>query len=68
MSNQLRGLKKELRHLEDEIKKSENLNEQMKKKFSEDIKKMKKSEIINSTTVEKKYTLWERIKRSLGMN
>jgi len=68
MSKQLKGLKKELKHLEDEIKKSEKLNEQIKKRFSDDIKKMNKSEIINSTFVEKKYTLWERIKRSLGMN
>ncbi len=68
MSDQLKGLKKELKHLEDEIKKSEKLNEQIKKRFSDDIKKMNKSEIINSTFVEKKYTLWERIKRSLGMN
>ena len=68
MSDQLKGMKKELRHLEDEIKKSEKLNEQLKKRFSEDIKKMSKGEIINSEFVEKQYTLWERIKRSLGMN
>ena len=29
MSDQLKGMKKELRHLEDEIKKSEKLNEQL---------------------------------------
>ena len=68
MSDQLKGMRKELKHLEDEIKKSEKLIEQIKKRFSDDIKKMNKSEIINSTFVEKKYTLWERIKRSLGMN
>ena len=68
MSDQLKGMRKELKHLEDEIKKSEKLIEQIKKRFSDDIKKMNKSEIINSTFVEKKYTPWERIKRSLGMN
>ncbi len=68
MDNQLNQLKRELKHLEDEIKKSDVQNEQMKKKLSDELKKINKSEIFNSTVVEKKYTLWERIKRSLGMS
>lgn len=33
-----------------------------------DIKSFKKEDIVNTKYIEKKYTIWERIKKVLGMN
>jgi hypothetical protein len=40
----------------------------VKMDFINEIKKVPVSKINNTDIVEKKYTLWERIKRVLGMN
>lgn len=39
-----------------------------KNEFINEIKKFRPTEITNTPVVEKKYTLWQRIKRVLGMN
>ncbi len=53
--------------LKEEVKKSNKVNEELKKKFSSEIKMFKPSEIKNTITKTKKLTLWERIKKALGM-
>jgi hypothetical protein len=50
-----------------EIKRLSNDNENLKKKFSSEIKLYKPSEIKNTIFEERKITLWERIKKTLGM-
>jgi hypothetical protein len=54
--------------LEDEDKSIQNFTENYKKKFSEELKKMDPKEIKNTTLVEKKYTIWQRILKTLGIN
>jgi len=53
--------------LKEEVKKSNKINEELKKKFSSEIKMYKPSEIKNTITETKKLTLWDRIKKVLGM-
>ena len=62
------GMQKHLNQLNEERKLSEKQNEDYKKSISEEIKKFKKDQIFNNDLVEKKYSLWERILRTLGMN
>ena len=64
----LTKLQKQLKMLEDEDKIIQNFSENYKKKFSEELKKMDPKEIKNTILVEKKYTLWQRILKTLGMN
>jgi hypothetical protein len=54
--------------LSDEEKKIENFSENYKKKFSEEIKQFDPGMIKNTEIVEKRYTVWERILRTLGIN
>jgi len=61
-------MQKHLNQLNEERKLSEKQNEDYKKSISEEIKKYKQSQIVNNDLVEKKYSLWERILRTLGMN
>lgn len=61
-------LQKQLKMLSDEEKKIENFSENYKKKFSEEIKRFDPKTIKNTEIVEKKYTVWERILRTLGIN
>ena len=42
--------------------------EKDKKKFSDDLIKFKKEDIRNTIHKEERYTLWQRILRTLGMN
>jgi flagellar biosynthesis/type III secretory pathway chaperone len=53
---------------EDEDKSSNTYTEDYKKKISEEIKKLKPNDIKNTIIIEKKYTVWERLLRTLGMN
>jgi hypothetical protein len=53
---------------EDEEKNSKNYTEEYKKKISEDIKKLKPKDVKNTEVIEKKYTVWERLLKTLGMN
>lgn len=63
----LHPLLREMESLKEEVKKSNKVNEELKKKFSSEIKMFKPSEIKNTITKTKKLTLWERIKKALGM-
>lgn len=61
-------LKKEIELMELENKKLETINNTYKNKISEEIKLFNPKEIKNSQFVEKKYTLWERLLRTLRIN
>jgi phage regulator Rha-like protein len=61
-------MQKHLNQLNEERNLSKKQNEDYKKSISEEIKKYKQSQIVNNDLVEKKYSLWERILRTLGMN
>ncbi len=61
-------MQKHLNQLSEERKLSDKQNDDYKKSISEEIKKYKQSQIVNNDLVEKKYSLWERILRTLGMN
>jgi cell shape-determining protein MreC len=54
--------------LNDERSLFENQNEKYKKELSEQIKKYKNTQLINTPIVEEKYNLWQRILKTLGMN
>ena len=66
--NRLIELQKQLKMFEDEYKSSNTYTEDYKKKISEEIKKLKPNDIKNTIIIEKKYTVWERLLRTLGMN
>jgi hypothetical protein len=61
-------IQKNLSLLNDERSNFEKQNEDYKRKISEEIKKFKNTEITNTPLVEKKYSLWQRILKTLGMN
>lgn len=61
-------MQKHLNQLNEERKLSEKQNDDYKKSISEEIKKYKQTQIVNNGFVDKKYSLWERILRTLGMN
>lgn len=63
-----KNLTRELNKLEKEIKKDEKENERYKDSVAKEFKNFDKNKIFNSKPVEKKYTIWERIMKSLGMN
>lgn len=64
----LTKLQKQLKMLEDEDKSIQNFTENYKKKFSEELKKLDPKKIKNTPIVEKKYTIWQRILKTLGIN
>ena len=66
--NPNRLIEKELRQLHEEREKSKIELENMKKKLANDIKIFDIKEIKNTIVVEKKYTIWQRLKKVLGMN
>jgi hypothetical protein len=70
MKNQksIAELQKSLKLLNEEKVLNEKTNEEEKKKFSNLIKNIDPSEIRNTIFVEKKFTLWDRIKRVLGIS
>lgn len=61
-------LQRQLNKLIEEQKSSEKYSEDYKLKFSQEIKKFDINQIKNTPIIEKKYTLWERIKKVLGGN
>ena len=61
-------LQKQLNMLEDELKIGEVSNEIYKKQISKDIKKFTQKDIKNTPVVEVKYTIWQRILKTLGIN
>lgn len=69
--NRLIELQKQLKMFEDEENNSKKFTEDYKKKISEEIKKLKPTDIKNTEVTEVteiKYTVWERLLRTLGMN
>jgi len=64
----LTELQKQLKTLSNEEKKIEIFSENYKKKISEEIKQFNPKLIKNTPVVDKKYTVWERILRTLGIN
>jgi hypothetical protein len=66
--NSLTKLQKQLRMLEDEDKNLKNFSENYKKKLSEEIKKFNPKQIKNTPIVEQKFTVWQRILKTLGIN
>jgi hypothetical protein len=66
--NSLTKLQKQLRMLEDEDKNLQNFSENYKKKLSEEIKKLNPKQIKNTPIVEQKFTVWQRILKTLGIN
>jgi hypothetical protein len=61
------GLLKELNQLEEERKRDELVNEKYKNQLSSQLKSFERNEIKNTEFVEKKYTVWQRILRTLGI-
>jgi hypothetical protein len=61
------GLLKELNQLEEERKRDELVNEKYKNQLSSQLKSFERNEIKNTEFVEKKYTIWQRILRTLGI-
>jgi len=48
--------------------KDEEQTKRSKEKFIKEIQQLPKEQLKNTPIVEKKYTLWERLKQTLGMN
>lgn len=48
--------------------KDEEQTKRSKEKFIKEIQQLPKERLKNTPIVEKKYTLWERLKQTLGMN
>ena len=61
-------LQKQLNQLNEERTLTQKLNDDSKNRFCEEIKNIKPEVIKNTIFVEKKYTIWERMKRVLGIN
>ncbi len=61
-------LQKQLKMFEDEEKMTKKYSEEYKSKISEEIKKFKPTDIKNTIVVEEKFTIWQRILRTLGMS
>lgn len=70
MKNQksIAELQKQLKMFKDEENITKKYSEDYKHKISEEIKKFKPTEIKNTVVVEEKFTIWQRILRTLGMN
>ena len=61
-------LQQQLNKLIEEQKSSEKYSEDYKLKISKEIKKFDVNQIKNTPIIEKKYSIWERIKSALGGN
>ena len=70
MKNQqsIAELQKQLKMFEDDEKIIRKYSEEYKNKISEEIKKFKPTDIKNTIVVEEKFTLWQRLLRTLGKN
>jgi hypothetical protein len=62
------GLLKELNQLEEERKRDQLENDKFKNKLSSQLKSCDRNEIKNTEFVDKKYTIWQRILRTLGIS
>ena len=62
------GLLKELNQLEEERKRDQLENDKFKNKLSSELKSFGRNEIKNTEFVDKKYTIWQRILRTLGIS
>ena len=62
------GLLKELNQLEEERKWDQLENDKFKNKLSSELKSFDRNEIKNTEFVDKKYTIWQRILRTLGIS
>lgn len=62
------GLLKELNQLEEERKRDQLENDKFKNKLSSELKSFDRNEIKNTEFVDKKYTIWQRILRTLGIS
>jgi regulator of replication initiation timing len=62
------GLLKELNQLEEERKRDQLENDKFKNKLSSELKSFARNEIKNTEFVDKKYTIWQRILRTLGIS
>lgn len=60
-------LLKELNQLEEERKRDQLENEKYKNQLSSQLKSLERTKIKNTEFVEKKYTVWQRILRTLGI-
>jgi hypothetical protein len=60
-------LLKELNQLEEERKRDQLENEKYKRQLSSQLKSLERTKIKNTEFVEKKYTVWQRILRTLGI-
>jgi len=66
--NLTKEISREIDKLESESKKIDLQNEVYKKKLSEELKTINKNSVINTNRKVVEYTLWQRIKKVLGMN
>jgi regulator of replication initiation timing len=62
------GLLKELNQLEEERKRDQLENDKFKNKLSSELKSFDRNKIKNTEFVDKKYTIWQRILRTLGIS
>ena len=62
------GLLKELNQLDEERKRDQLENDKFKNKLSSELKSFDRKEIKNTEFVDKKYTIWQRILRTLGIS
>jgi len=60
-------LQLQFKKLEEEKKENETFHENYKKKLSQQIKNFNPKEIKNTPVIEKKYNIWQRIMKTLGM-
>jgi hypothetical protein len=60
-------LLKELNQFEEERKRDQLENEKYKSQLSSQLKSLERTKIKNTEFVEKKYTVWQRILRTLGI-
>lgn len=70
MKNQksIAELQKQLKMFKDEENITKKYSEDYKNKISEEIKKFNPTDIKNTVVVEEKFTIWQRILKTLGMN
>ena len=61
-------LQRQLKKLKDEHKEVDRFNEDYKKIISEEIKRFDPKQIKNTPLIEEKYTFWQRLWKTLGMN
>ena len=61
-------LQKQLKMFKDEEQITKKFSEDYKNKVSEEIKKFNPKDIKNTLSVEEKFTIWQRILRTLGVS